>query len=188
MSETFGWAPLLQAEPITVELWKKLPEDFCRQVEVVNGQAVRCESPSRLHQKMTRKLANMVEQAAVRHSARYSDCLDADTDFDVILWELPEATIRRPDVGLFRCAPDGLRPLPAHLVLLAVEVISGRGRTETVEKKAEYAAAGIPWYWIVRLDDSGVESIDMLALDLSIRAYRRVDVYKPGTDFRPDDG
>lgn len=31
----------LQPEPITVEIWRDLPEEFCRQVEVVNGQAVR---------------------------------------------------------------------------------------------------------------------------------------------------
>ena len=29
----------LQPEPITVEIWRDLPEEFCRQVEVVNGQA-----------------------------------------------------------------------------------------------------------------------------------------------------
>lgn len=31
-------------------------------------------------------------------------CLDTSTDFDVLLWEIPAATIRRPDAALFDCA------------------------------------------------------------------------------------
>ena len=46
----------LQPEPITVEIWQELPEEFCRQVEVVNGQAVRCEAPRRAHQAAARRL------------------------------------------------------------------------------------------------------------------------------------
>jgi Uma2 family endonuclease len=39
-------------------------------------------------------------------------------------------------------------------VLLAVEVVSpGSRRTDHVMKRAEYADAGIPHYWIVDLDE-----------------------------------
>lgn len=122
MSEIFDWVDKagMQPEPITVEIWKQLPEEFRRGVEVVEGQAVRCESPTRLHQTITRYLANMLERAAQQHSAKYEECLDANMDFDVLLWELPRATIRRPDAALFRRAPA--EELPAHKVLLAVEL------------------------------------------------------------------
>lgn len=53
----------LQPEPITVEIWRDLPEEFCRQVEVVNGQAVRCEAPRRAHQTAARRLAAVLEAA-----------------------------------------------------------------------------------------------------------------------------
>lgn len=58
MSATDGWATPenLQPEPITVEIWRDLPEEFCRQVEVVNGQAVRCEAPRRARQAAGRRL------------------------------------------------------------------------------------------------------------------------------------
>ena len=188
MSEIFDWAKRapMQPEPITVEIWRHLPEELCGPVEVGGGQAVRCESPSRLHQKVTRRLANMFEQAAIRHGAANEECLDADLDFDVVLWELPRAHIRRPDVALYRCAPDDEKPLPAHMMLIAVEVVSGSGRIDTVDKRAEYAAAGIPWYWIVRLHDGGISGIDILALDHAIGGYRMATVLEPGSDGHPE--
>jgi hypothetical protein len=42
-------------------------------------------------------------------------CLDVRNDFDV-LWEVPTATIRRPDLALRNCAPDAVRPLPASYI------------------------------------------------------------------------
>ena len=35
----------LQPEPITIEIGRQLPEGFCRQVQVVDGQPIRCEPP-----------------------------------------------------------------------------------------------------------------------------------------------
>src|SRR5258708_465533 len=84
MSAIFDWAvpENLQPEPITVEIWRQLPEEFCRQVEVLNGQAIRCESPSRPHQKAARRLADMIESSAERHMKQHrGSCLDVDTDF-----------------------------------------------------------------------------------------------------------
>jgi hypothetical protein len=47
----YDWAVTanLQPEPISVEVWRNLPEEFCRQVELVDGQVVRCEKPTRAH-------------------------------------------------------------------------------------------------------------------------------------------
>lgn len=177
MSELLDWARKenLQPAPITVDIWKKMPEDFCRLVEVVNGEAVRAESPSRPHQKAGRRIADMLEAAADAHMSRYNDgCLDVDTDFDVVLWELPRATIRRPDVALFECAPPELRPLPASKVKLVVEIVSpGTERIDTADKMAEYAVAGIPWYWIVHIADNAVVAIETYVLDHISSQYRR---------------
>src|SRR5579864_6521586 len=70
----------LQPEPITVEIWRELPEEFCRQVEVVNGQAVRCDSPSRAHQTAVRRLADMLESSADEYTSLHADsCLDVSS-------------------------------------------------------------------------------------------------------------
>src|ERR1700735_281665 len=72
----------LQPEPITVEIWRELPEEFCRQVEVVNGQAVRCEAPGRAHQAAARRLASVLESAAADYVALHPGSgLDVGNDF-----------------------------------------------------------------------------------------------------------
>lgn len=176
MSAIYDWATPenLQPEPITGEIWRNLPEEFCRQVEVVNGQAVRCESPSRAHQTAARRLADMLEASADDHGALHADsCLDVSSDFDVTLWDLPTTTIRRPDVALFACAPEDLRPLPASYLKVIVEVVSpGSDKTDRVEKMGEYAMAGIPFYWLVWLSGNHVASIDVHVLDHTLGAYR----------------
>lgn len=182
MSAIFDWArpDNVQPEPITMEIWRELPEEYCRQVEVVDGRAVKAESPSRQHQKAARWIAGMVEDSAGVFMAQEETCLDVDTDFDVVLWELPAATIRRPDVALFECAPPDERPLSAHRLKLVVEVVSpGSGKMDTVEKKAEYAAAGIPWYWLVWVAGNQVTSIEVHVLEHVTGQYRLHRVLDP---------
>ncbi|WP_446225915.1 Uma2 family endonuclease [Nocardia sp. IBHARD005] len=174
MSAIFDWATSgnLQPEPVTLEIWRKLPEDYCRQVEVVNGDIVRAESPNRAHQKATRRLTDLMEAAALAHVGQYGGCLDVGTDFDVVLWEFPRATIRRPDVALFDCAPNDLRPLPASLVKIAIEVVSpGTEMVDIADKKSEYALAGIPWYWLVWVAGNSVSMIKIFVLDHVLGQY-----------------
>lgn len=182
MGAIFDWATPenLQPEPITVEIWRDLPEEFCRQVEVVNGQAVRCESPRRSHQATARRLANVLDAAAAEYVGLHpGSCLDVNTDFDVLLWEVP-TTIRRPDIALHNCAPDGLRPLPASYVRVIVEIVSpGSDKTDRVEKMGEYASAGIPFYWLVWIADNRVASIDVHVLDHQLGTYRLMRTLAP---------
>ncbi len=108
----YDWAVTenLQPEPITVEVWRRLPEEFCRQVELVNGQVARREHPSRVHQAAATRIAAMLDAAAEGYLERNPGiCLDTSSDFDVLLWEIPAATIRSPDAALFDCAPDDVR-------------------------------------------------------------------------------
>jgi Uma2 family endonuclease len=190
MSAIFDWATPenLQPEPITVEIWRELPEDFCRQVEVVNGQAIRCESPSREHQKAARRLAAMLENAARDHMRKNpEDCLDVDQDFDIVLWKVPRTTIRRPDVALFLCAPPEVRPLPTQHVKIAIEVISpSHTKEDRLDKMTEYAAAGIPWYWLVNIADNDVTSIELYGLNHGVGSYQLARILEPGNAFAVD--
>ena len=172
----YDWAVTenLQPEPITAEVWRRLPEEFCRQVEVVNGQAVRSEHPSRAHQAAAARVTAMLDAAAEAHMERNpGTCLDTSSDFDVMLWEIPAATIRSPDAALFDCAPDDVRPLPASLVKVIVEVVSPTSRkADKLDKMAEYADAGIPFYWLIWLSGDHVLSIDIHVLDHTLGYYR----------------
>ena len=182
MSAIYDWAKAgnLQPEPITAEIWRQLPEDFCRQVEVVNGQAIRRDAPSRPHQAATRRLANLLEAAADYVSLHPGARLDVSNDFDVTLWEVPAATIRRPDVALHDCAPGDLRPLPASYVRVVVEVVSpGSDKVDRVEKMGEYASAGIPFYWLAWIAGNHVASIDIHVLDHTVGAYRHFRTLSP---------
>ena len=172
----YDWAvpANLQPEPITVEIWRNLPEEFSRQVEVVNGQVVRAEKPSRAHQAAATRMAAMLDAAAQAYMERNpGTCMDTSSDFDVMLWEVPAATIRSPDAALFDCAPNDVRPLPASLVKVVVEVVSpGSRKADKLDKMAEYADAGIPFYWLVWLSDDHVLSIDVHVLDHTLGCYR----------------
>ncbi|QFZ16145.1 Uma2 family endonuclease [Saccharothrix syringae] len=79
-----------------------------------------------------------------------------NTDVDLELAEPDEPGFsRRPDlVVTTREAARGERMLRASEVLVVCEIVSpGSKRTDRVVKRAEYADAGIPHYWIVDLDE-----------------------------------
>lgn len=101
-----------------------------------------------------------------------------------MLWEVPRATIRRPDVGLFECVPPDVRPLSAKYLKIVVEVISpSHVKTDRLDKMVQYAAAGIPWYWLVSVSERDVTSIETYALDYGVGHYRRKNDLKPGAAF-----
>lgn len=172
----YDWAvpANLQPAPVTVEVWRNLPEDFCREVEVVNGQVVRCDKPTRAHQAAANRVAAMLDAAAEAHMDRNpGTCMDTNGDFDVLLWEVPAATIRSPDAALFECAPNDVRPLPASYVKVVVEVVSpGSRKADKLDKMAEYADAGIPFYWLVWLSGNNVATIDVYVLDHTVGQYQ----------------
>jgi len=149
----YRWIP----EQITAQEYQALPEDFSRTIEVIDGHLVKCESPSRLHNRIARRLAAALEQG--REPEPY---LMVETDVDVRISDNP-LNVRRPDVTVYRCLPDDRR-LYAGDTVMAVEIISPESsfRTDTVEKKAAYADAGIPYYLIIFQAEAqdGIEQIE----------------------------
>lgn len=177
---------------ITFEMWKHIPEEVCRDFELDNGRLIRRQSGSQGHQGASLALASAIKEAARKAvSDGVHPCLAVRQDLDTRLWEVPRATIRRPDVLAYRCLEPGA-DLWAKDVLLAVEIVSptsqatdtGRDNPESgfQSKMTQYAVAGIPNYWIVRLvpDASAIESIEEWHLVPSVRKYTLVAIWKAG--------
>lgn len=157
-------------EAITEAEYEALPEGVARTIEVVYGRIVRCESPTPEHNRIARRLANALEGA--RSAA--DPCMVVDTDIDVVLWRVPKFTMRRPDVAVYECLEvRGQKPTAAR-TLMVVEVTSpGTRQEDLLDKKAQYAAAGIPLYLIVILDDKyEIAVIREFHLDAAAKEYR----------------
>lgn len=172
-----------QPTPVTSEEYEKFPEDLSRAIEIVDGYIVYCEAPTPNHQTAVRRLTNLVEREARAAMRRGHECLTANSDVDLRLRDIPLLN-RRPDVVLYRCLKQGERLRGEH-VLLVVEVVSPGSETQdTTDKLGEYAQAGIPHYWLVRIDDAGVALIERYRLDPAAMAYKHtVTLMKelPGT-------
>lgn len=126
-----------QHEPITWEMFLDIDEEVRRDLEIVDGYVVPREQRSREHQKVATRLSLVLETAAVQHmrKAGGSERYETNTEVDVLLWEVPP-TARKPDAVLHRCIAD------------------------TGHKMPDYAAAGIPHYWLVGFDKVGAVTIE----------------------------
>jgi Uma2 family endonuclease len=128
---------------MTLDEWARLPED--EDGEIVDGWLVEEEVPDFLHEAIVGwLLRNLVAWA----QARGGIAGGSEAKFAVA-----SNRGRKPDVTVFlpgRMPPArGLVRVPPEI---AVEIISSRPRDrrrDRQEKSAEYAAFGIPWYWIV---------------------------------------
>jgi Uma2 family endonuclease len=101
---------------------------------------------------------------------------------DVVLWHLPKFTFRRPDVVVYRCKEDrNAKPEGADVVLV-VEVSSpSTEREDLVDKMAQYAAAGIPGYLVVRMSaDGDISDAREFHLDAATSQYRLEAVLEHG--------
>lgn len=175
-------------EDISVARWEALPEEFCRDHELDRGRLIRHESGSPGHQSASLSLAIVLKNAArAAVEAEMFPCLRAAQDLDTRHWDVPAATVRKPDVLVYRCLEEGRDRVWGHDLLLAVEIVSpssmatdtGRDdrRTGFESKMTQYALAGIEHYWIVRLkpDDSAIASIEQWRLGSGYRgAYVRM--------------
>jgi len=158
---------------MTLEMYKAFPEDASKQIEVVDGWMVRCESAGPSHQGI--QLNFLV---ALREAARLADrgkgtCHRVLGDMDVLIADSPKLHFRCPDAVVYRCidADRGLwgRKPYASDCLIVVEIVSADSVTTDIrDKRAEYAAADIPHYWIVRMTDNDGPAISVERLLLTL--------------------
>jgi Uma2 family endonuclease len=157
-------------EVISEEEYEALPESVSRAIEVVYGRVIRCESPSPEHNRIARRLANAIEAAR----SPVDPCMVVDTDIDVVLWRVPKFTFRRPDVVVYECLEArGQKPTAARTLMIAEVTSPGTRQEDLLDKKAQYAAAGIPLYLVVILDDKWeITGIREFHLDAATGEYR----------------
>lgn len=169
-----GWLDELPASMTEAE-YRQLPGDVSGTIEVVNGHVIKCESAAPRHARIARRMANALEAARKPAGPR----LTVDTEIDVVLWRIPRFTFRRPDVVIYRCLDDPARKLAAQEVVLVAEVTSpSTTHEDLIDKKAQYAAAGIPLYLVVVLDDKyDIWEIREFHLDAAASNYRLYAVH-----------
>ncbi|MCX6467548.1 MAG: Uma2 family endonuclease [Pseudonocardiales bacterium] len=147
--------PVAPPHPLTVAEYLAIGEVEPGYTELVEGRLVMCTSPVYDHQEALLALALQVRQQL---PPELGAVLDLDLDLQFVPPDGP-GTVRRPDLVVttvearMRLRREG-GVLRASEVLLVAEVVSPSSRrTDHVAKRAEYADAGIPHYWIVDLDD-----------------------------------
>jgi Uma2 family endonuclease len=157
-------------EFITEEEYRDLSEEISRTIEVVHGHVIKCESPNPQHNLIARRLSVALE--AARSPA--GPCLRVETHVDVILWRVPRFTFRRPDVVVCKCLEDLTQKPAAQDAVLVIEVTSPMTEREDLfDKRTQYAAAGIPLYLVVVLDEKyNIADIKEFHLDAGTGAYR----------------
>ncbi|MEV6771204.1 Uma2 family endonuclease [Nocardia sp. NPDC051030] len=154
---------------MTEEQYRLLPEDLAREIEIVHGHVIVCESPTPEHNRVARRLASALEELPTTEP-----CIRVDTDIDVVLWRIPKYTFRRPDVIVYRCLEErGAKP-EAGDALIVVEVSSpSTAEEDLLDKKAQYARVGIPLYLVVVLNAKyEIDEVLEFRLDAYAREYR----------------
>lgn len=153
------------AGPMTVAQYAALGETEDGYTELVNGRLIMSPCPRADHNVAG---ANLLIQLISQLPDDLEVILDMDVNLELAAPDKP-GYVRRPDLIVVRRsarkrqrAEGGL--IKASEVVLAVETLSPSSRyTDYRAKRDEYAWAGIPFYWIIDLD----EPISLAAMHLA---------------------
>ena len=175
--------PELLTKTVSFAEYLLLPYDGKR-TELVDGRIIAMTEPSTLHIVIIRAFTRLLD----RHIFTQDYALECISGAGI---EIPRAARRSNarDPDLIVCSREqlrALRPLTKAMFLegnppaLVVEVSSpGNESNDAVDKRLEYASAGVPEYWIInRIRDY----VLVLSLDADTRSYREIGEYK-GTEL-----
>jgi len=127
---------------MTLDMYKAFPEDASKQIEVVDGWMVRCESAEPSHQAIQLNLLVSLRDAARAADLRKETCHRVLGDLDVLIADSPRLHFRRPDIVVYRCIDDGRgkwgrKPYASDCVIV-VEIVSADSVTMDIrDKRAE---------------------------------------------------
>jgi Uma2 family endonuclease len=171
--------PDLLTKTISFAEYLLLPYDGKR-TELVNGQITAMTEPSTLHILIIRALTRLLDQHISAHDYEL-ECISGAGI------EIPRAGRRSDarDPDLIVCSREqlqALRPLTKAMFLegnppvLVVEVSSpGNEANDTVDKRLEYALAGVPEYWILNRRRGYVL---VLSLNADTGSYHEIGEYR----------
>ncbi len=165
--------PLVQPEldkAWTVDRLADLPEG--PRYEIVDGSLLVSPPPDSFHFGATSRLARRLDRACP------DDLIASGVGLGVNIRD--GATYYIPDVIVVRGSVTKTRVTAADPadVLLVVEVVSpSNASRDLVLKRHDYAAAGIPHYWIL---DEKTATVTVLGLDATGRRYKETAVLRPG--------
>ena len=145
---------------LSLDEWQTLPPAD-RHCELAEGVLVVSPRPAAGHQWLVTRLAALLNSAL-------PDELAALPEVEVVIDGGDVATVRVPDL-VVAPFPAAEQTRLADVVLVCEVVSPGSRGTDRVTKVAEYAAAGVPHYWIVDR-----EAHEILVLRLDGDAYRTV--------------
>lgn len=157
--------PFAPPRLLTVAEYLELGETELGYDELVEGRVVTSPSPRPDHNNaQARALVQLITQVP----SHLEVLLDLDIDLELVPPRAPGFT-RRPDLIVATlearkrvCRDGGM--IRASEVVVVVEFVSpGSVRTDHIMKRAEYADAGIPHYWIIDLG----EPVELLACHLA---------------------
>jgi Uma2 family endonuclease len=128
---------------MSVQEWLDLPEDA--EGELVDGRLVEDEVPDALHELAVAWLIRVLSNWLGQRGFVLGSELKTLTR---------EQTGRKPDLTVFlpgRPAPPRRGPIrePADILVEVVSPSARDERRDRVEKMAEYAAFGVPYYWLL---------------------------------------
>ena len=175
-----AWATDPSSMLVTEAEYEALPAEVCKSIEVVDGRVILCASPTPAHQRVSRNLT-----MALLMARPPSPCIEVLYETDMrfrhrnphVVRAGKQFTLRRPDVVVLRCLEPGAL-LWSDDVLVAIEITSSDEEADFNDKRAEYAAQGIPVYLIVVMSGSEIDSIAEYRLDWSGRNYQLVTVHR----------
>lgn len=157
----------------TIDDLDHLPDDGNR-YELLDGSLLVTPAPNTRHQRAVARLHLLL--AAACPSGQ--EVFFAPVDFVIGRLDVPQ-----PDLILAEADHVSLRGIEGH-ALLVVEVVSPRTRTaDRTLKRAKYAEARVPWYWIVHADEPSVTILrledDHYAEEAVVGSSERYDVTAP---------
>ncbi|MFD0855574.1 Uma2 family endonuclease [Actinomadura adrarensis] len=163
------WMLSLPKEGITAEHYDQMPVEDCRNIEIVDGRIVVCPSQTPHHNLIALRLTHDLDR-------QLPEPWQVTSHVDLRISEFP-LTNRRPDILVFRGNPDELPIVPTN-VLLAAEIMSQSSvSTDRLDKPAEYASAGIPYFWRFELEGDELIAYTYIC-DSTTKTYGEPDVHK----------
>ena len=149
-----------------------LPEDGVRR-ELLDGVLLVSPSPSNIHQKIAMRLAVALEASC---PAQFDVTPGVEVRIDARRSFIPDVLVTTVEA-----ARRGPRLFAPHEVILAVEIVSPTSQAmDRITKPALYAAAGIPYYWRIEIDD-GI-SVDTFKIDPEAEMYRPFGLFEVEID------